>query len=510
MFRTALRRYPASTRVLAFPKSGLPPSGAQPTPAERPSDVPDSISFEHKPVPAEVADKFEPIVNDMSKAAPEDAPVEEPKATTTTPAPLEPPAADAIPDKPDLSSLPSLDIDPGMPASIAEPNTSSGGDQNAGGKERTGARAKHSMSSIDRRWRTMRRLALAGSLVGGGIGAWYLANKDEPGMNDAGSAWERFKNNASELTDYFNKPAFDKLLPDPLPAPHQRPYTLLVDLDGMLVASSWDRTHGWRTAKRPGVDYFLAYLSQFYEIVLFTSQPLYTAMPVAEKLDPFQAYLPYKLYRESTRYIKGKIVKDLSYLNRDLSKVILLDTNPEHAALQPENCIIMPKWEGQAGDHGLVDYIPFLESIGIFQPPDVRPIIKAYEGKNIPIEYAQREAERKQAAIEEWEREHGGALVGAGAGSSWLSKAFSGLGGKAAQKPTQPMTYLEQKRAQAQKLYQEEQEYWRQNADEIKRLMEEDRQKQMAEMKGSLMGMMPFGQSASGASPAEGQAQPGK
>jgi import inner membrane translocase subunit TIM50 len=68
-------------------------------------------------------------------------------------------------------------------------------------------------------------------------------------------------------------------------------------------------------------------------------------------------------------------------------------------------------------------------AIGIFQPPDVRPIIKAYEGKNIPIEYAQREAERKQAAIEEWEREHGGALVGAGAGSSWLSKAFSGLGG---------------------------------------------------------------------------------
>lgn len=185
-------------------------------------------------------------------------------------------------------------------------------------------------------------------------------------------------------------------------------------------------------------------------------------MPVAEKLDPFQAYLPYKLYRESTRYIKGKIVKvrsldypirpaltlsqDLSYLNRDLSKVILLDTNAEHAALQPENCIVIPKWEGQAGDHGLVDYIPFLEctyprllpwlythpvhaAIGIFQPPDVRPIIKAYEGKNIPIEYAKREAERKQAAIEEWEKEHGGALVGAGAGTSWLGKIFSGLGG---------------------------------------------------------------------------------
>lgn len=77
----------------------------------------------------------------------------------------------------------------------------------------------------------------------------------------------------------------------------------------------------------------MAYLSQFYEVVLFTSQPLYvsasgtesgieetsltrldsirkqTALPVADKLDPFQAYLPYKLFRESTRYIKGKVVK---------------------------------------------------------------------------------------------------------------------------------------------------------------------------------------------------------
>jgi import inner membrane translocase subunit TIM50 len=117
-------------------------------------------------------------------------------------------------------------------------------------------------------------------------------------------------------------------------------------------------------------------LSLFYEIVLFTHQPLYvswaelvvddpssrqTAAPVAEKLDPFQAYLPYKLFRDSTRTVNGKVVKDLSYLNRDLSKVIMLDTNPEHAALQPENAIIIPPWEGKGGEQGLVELIPFLE-----------------------------------------------------------------------------------------------------------------------------------------------------
>jgi import inner membrane translocase subunit TIM50 len=42
-------------------------------------------------------------------------------------------------------------------------------------------------------------------------------------------------------------------------------------------------------------------------------------MPVAEKLDPFQAYLPYKLYRESTRYIKGKIVKVCLFSSQNTS-----------------------------------------------------------------------------------------------------------------------------------------------------------------------------------------------
>ena len=40
------------------------------------------------------------------------------------------------------------------------------------------------------------------------------------------------------------------------------------------------RQHGWRTAKRPGVDYFIAYLSQFYEIVIFTTQYHYVCIQV--------------------------------------------------------------------------------------------------------------------------------------------------------------------------------------------------------------------------------------
>jgi NLI interacting factor-like phosphatase len=40
----------------------------------------------------------------------------------------------------------------------------------------------------------------------------------------------------------------------------------------LLILTPSQRQRGWRTAKRPGVDYFIAYLSQFYEVVIFTSQ----------------------------------------------------------------------------------------------------------------------------------------------------------------------------------------------------------------------------------------------
>ncbi|KAL1407278.1 mitochondrial inner membrane protein required for protein import [Vanrija albida] len=395
--------------------------------------------------------------------------------------------AEPVPETPDLSKLPSLDIDPeaNPNASIAEPKAEAKGkgEGGAAGGDKKSRPRKEYVSSIERQRRFMSRLGL-GALLVGGVGTAYYLGQQKGESEASGNPWENFKRNFSELSDVFSKPAFTQLLPDPLPPPHQRPYTLLVDLDGLLVHSSWDRQHGWRTAKRPGVDYFLAYLSQFYEIVLFTSQPVYTGLPVAEKLDPFTLYLPYKLFRESTRYIDGKVVKDLSYLNRDLSKTILLDINSDHAALQPENAIIVKPWGGTAGDKGLVELIPFLESIGIFAPADVRPVLKNYAGKDIPKEYAKQEAAMKERVVAEWERAHPNAA--AGAGSGFLSGLFGGGGQQA--RPKEPQTYLEIKRAQAQRAYEEEQKYYKEHAEEFARMIEEDKQRQMAEMKGSIMG----------------------
>ncbi|RHZ51273.1 hypothetical protein Glove_481g20 [Diversispora epigaea] len=220
-------------------------------------------------------------------------------------------------------------------------------------------------------------------------------------------AWyKRFQARGNDLLYFFTEPPSDKLLPDKNSLPNYSPYTLVINLDQTLIYSTWDREHGWRTAKRPGVDYFLFVASNLFEVVIFTSQPSYVAEQILMKLDPL-AMVPLRLYRESTRYVEGKIVKDLSKLNRDLSKVIIMDSNPDAYSLQPENAIAIPPWKGDPNDTFLIDIIPFLEHFTLLSPyeiDDVRPILKQFQGKDVPKAYAEWEEQWKKQRQMEYEK----------------------------------------------------------------------------------------------------------
>lgn len=122
-----------------------------------------------------------------------------------------------------------------------------------------------------------------------------------------GLMWARAKARLGDQINYYNEPAFPKLLPDVDPI-FERPYTLIVSLEDLLIHSEWTREHGWRLAKRPGVDYFLRYLSQYYELVIWTSQQSALAEPVIRKLDPYHI-VTWPLFREATYYENGEYVK---------------------------------------------------------------------------------------------------------------------------------------------------------------------------------------------------------
>lgn len=218
--------------------------------------------------------------------------------------------------------------------------------------------------------------------------------------------YQRVKARLDESRSYYQDPEFDKLLPDPDPS-FERPYTLCLSLDDLLIHHEWSRQHGWRVAKRPGVDYFIRYLGQYYELVLFTTNSFAMGEPLVRKLDPFR-FIMWPLYREATKFEDGEIVKvsalhssplfpqliiqDLSYLNRDLSKVIIIDSQAKHVRKQPENAIVLDPWKGDRSDKELVSLIPFLEYIHTMQYADVRKVLKSFDGTHIPTEFARREA----------------------------------------------------------------------------------------------------------------------
>ena len=103
-------------------------------------------------------------------------------------------------------------------------------------------------------------------------------------------------------------------------------------------------------------------------------------------------------------------------MNRDLSKVILLDTVPSHAKNQPENAIILPKWKGDKNDKELVSLIPFLEYVATMGFSDARSVLKSFEGKHIPSEFAAREKVARDKFEQELaeERSHRSKRIGKG------------------------------------------------------------------------------------------------
>lgn len=194
---------------------------------------------------------------------------------------------------------------------VSEEEAAAGGGRGRGGKEEY-----VSTSERNRKWWTRFMLAVAGS--GSLLGVAYMgrnwedtieANRhpDIPNGWSPALWWQRTRARWGESVSYYQDPAFEKLLPDADPS-FERPYTLCISLDDMLIHSEWTRDHGWRVAKRPGMDYFIRYLSQYYELVLFTTAPFGMAEPMVRKLDPFR-FIMWPLYREATKYEDGEIVK---------------------------------------------------------------------------------------------------------------------------------------------------------------------------------------------------------
>jgi len=153
--------------------------------------------------------------------------------------------------------------------------------------------------------------------------------------------------------------------------------TLVLDLDETLVHSSFKpvaisafeirvdiegQIHTIYVCKRPGVDMFLNWVAQFYEVVIFTASLAKYADPLMDRLDP-RRLCAWRLFRESCTIWNGSYVKDLSKLGRDLKDVIIIDNSPNSFSFQPDNAIPIKSWFDDMSDRELHDLMPILEAL---------------------------------------------------------------------------------------------------------------------------------------------------
>ncbi|KAK3358889.1 HAD-like domain-containing protein [Lasiosphaeria hispida] len=132
--------------------------------------------------------------------------------------------------------------------------------------------------------------------------------------------------------------------------------------------------------KRPHCDEFLRRVSKWYNLVVFTASVQEYADPVIDWLESDRKYFSARYYRQHCTFRHGAFIKDLSSVEPDLSKVMILDNSPLSYMFHQDNAIPIQGWISDPTDGDLMYLIPLLE--GLQYASDVRAFLALRGGED--------------------------------------------------------------------------------------------------------------------------------
>lgn len=132
--------------------------------------------------------------------------------------------------------------------------------------------------------------------------------------------------------------------------------------------------------KRPHCDDFLRRVSKWYNLVVFTASVQEYADPVIDFLESERKYFSGRYYRQHCTFRHGAFIKDLSSIEPDLSKVMILDNSPLSYMFHQDNAIPIQGWINDPTDNDLMHLIPLLE--GLQYVSDVRALLALRGGED--------------------------------------------------------------------------------------------------------------------------------
>ena len=132
----------------------------------------------------------------------------------------------------------------------------------------------------------------------------------------------------------------------------RKKFCLVLDLDE-TISHSLKLSFGYYFFLRPGVINFLTELSELYEIIIFTSSPKMYADNIIDKIDEKGILISHRLYKPHVIFERGKSVKKLNLIGRDLNKIIFVDNMKSNAKYNPKNLYLIPTWTDDIYDDEL-------------------------------------------------------------------------------------------------------------------------------------------------------------
>jgi CTD small phosphatase-like protein 2 len=126
--------------------------------------------------------------------------------------------------------------------------------------------------------------------------------------------------------------------------------------------------------KRPHLELFLQTVATMFEVVVFTASQKVYADKLLDLIDPKKNMIQHRLFREACLCVQGNFIKDLSVLDRDLTKTVLVDNSPHAYGYNVDNGVPILSWFDDPNDTELLKLIEFLKRV---QPAaDVRDVVR--------------------------------------------------------------------------------------------------------------------------------------
>ncbi|KAM4057758.1 NLI interacting factor-like phosphatase domain-containing protein [Hirsutella rhossiliensis] len=132
--------------------------------------------------------------------------------------------------------------------------------------------------------------------------------------------------------------------------------------------------------KRPYCDEFLRRVCKWFNLVIFTASVQEYADPVIDWLESERKFFSARYYRQHCTYRQGAYIKDLSSVEPDLSKVMILDNSPLSYLFHQDNAIPIQGWINDPTDNDLMHLVPLLE--GLQYVHDVRALLALRGGED--------------------------------------------------------------------------------------------------------------------------------